>query len=104
MLTPRSARLLSSTAAGKDTSLQDAHFDEFMPRGKLPETAGPLWFKVLQTCESGSLDWSDVPASGRSAKGLPSPAVLLDVTGQDAAAVSTPALPVGVQAPGAHQH
>jgi len=96
--------VVSWTATRKETALQDAHFDEFMLRGKLPETAGPLWFKVLQTCESGSNDWSDVPASGRSAKGLPSPAVLLDVTGQDAATVSTPALPVGMHAPGAHQH
>lgn len=96
--------VVSWTAAGKDAALQDAHFDEFVLRGKLPETAGPLWFKVLQTCESGRNDWSEIPASGRSAKGLSSPAVLLDVTGQDAAAVSTPALPGGMHAPGAHQH
>jgi hypothetical protein len=23
-----------------------------------------MWFKVLQTCEKGSLDWAEVPASG----------------------------------------
>ncbi|SFB75342.1 hypothetical protein SAMN05216344_102266 [Polaromonas sp. OV174] len=72
--------VVSWTAASKDAALQDAHFDEFMLRGKLPETAGPLWFKVLQTCESGSMDWSEVPASGASAKGLKSPAALLEVT------------------------
>ncbi|CAN5135613.1 YcnI family protein [soil metagenome] len=87
------------TAASKDAALQDAHFDEFMLRGKLPETAGPLWFKVLQTCENGRNDWSETPASGSSAKGLKSPAVLLEVTAQEAS--STPAT---VHAPGAHQH
>lgn len=73
--------VVSWTAASKEAALRDAYFDEFMLRGKLPETAGPLWFKVLQTCESGSLDWSDVPAAGASAKGLKSPAALLEVTG-----------------------
>jgi hypothetical protein len=48
-------------------------------RGKLPESAGPLWFKVLQTCDSGSNDWSDVPASGTSTQGLKFPAVLLEI-------------------------
>ena len=89
------------TAASKQAALQDVFFDEFTLRGKLPETAGPLWFKVLQTCESGSNDWSEVPASGSSAKGLKSPAVLLEVTGPEAAAASKPAM---VHAPGAHQH
>ncbi|CAM3573851.1 YcnI family protein [Polaromonas hydrogenivorans] len=88
------------TAAGKEAALQDAFFDEFVLRGKLPETTGPLWFKVLQTCESGSNDWSETPASGNSAKGLKSPAVLLEVTGPEAAAP----MPAMVHAPGAHQH
>ncbi|MBH2043147.1 MAG: DUF1775 domain-containing protein [Comamonadaceae bacterium] len=94
--------VVSWTAASKDAALQDAHFDEFMLRGKLPETAGLLWFKVLQTCESGSNDWSETPVSGSSAKGLKSPAVLLEVTAQDAAVA--PSAPATVHAPGAHQH
>lgn len=80
---------ISWTAASKEAALQDAWFDEFALRGKLPETAGPLWFKVLQTCESGSADWSEVPATGTSTKGLKSPAPLLEVT---AAAAATPAV------------
>ena len=95
--------VVSWTAAGKEAALQDAHFDEFVLRGKLPETAGPLWFKVLQTCESGSNDWSEVPASGSSAKGLKSPAALLEVTGPEAAAAAAP-MPAMAHAPGAHQH
>ena len=77
------------TAASKDSALPDAHFDEFVLRGTLPAEPGPMWFKVLQTCEKGSWDWSEVPASGTSTKGLKAPAALLDI------------LPGG---PGGHQH
>ena len=94
--------VVSWTAVGKDAALQDAHFDEFVLRGKLPETGGPVWFKVLQTCASGSNDWSEVPAPGASVKGLKSPAVLLEVIGPDATA-ATP-MPAMVHVPGAHQH
>ncbi len=97
--------VVSWTATSKEAALQDAHFDEFTLRGKLPETAGPLWFKVLQTCESGSNDWSETAASGSSAKGLKSPAALLEVTGPEAAAAApAPAKPAMAHAPGAHQH
>lgn len=100
--TAEDVSVVSWTAASKEAALQDAFFDEFVLRGKLPESAGPLWFKVLQTCESGSSDWSEVPAPGSSAKGLKSPAVLLEVTGPEAAAAApTPAM---AHAPGAHQH
>lgn len=89
--------VVSWTAASKEAALQDAYFDEFTLRGKLPDAAGPLWFKVLQTCESGSIDWSEVPASGTSAKGLKSPAALLEVTGPASVAeLSAPGQPVQV--------
>ncbi|MES2386251.1 MAG: YcnI family protein [Pseudomonadota bacterium] len=71
--------LVSWQAAGKDAALPDAFSDEFVLRGKTPEAAGPLWFKVLQTCENGRNDWSDIPASGLSTHGLKFPAVLLQV-------------------------
>lgn len=73
--------LVTWTAASKEAALQEAYFDEFMLRGRLPEAAGPMWFKVLQTCDSGSNNWSEVPASGTSTQGLKSPAALLEVTG-----------------------
>lgn len=87
--------VVSWTAASKEAALQDAHFDEFMLRGKLPEAAGPLWFKVLQTCENGRNDWREIPAAGASLKTVNSPAVLLEVT-------AVP--PAAGHAPGAHQH
>jgi uncharacterized protein YcnI len=66
-------------AASPEAALPDAFFDEFVLRGKLPASSGPLWFKVLQTCENGSNDWSEIPASGISTQGLKSPAALLEV-------------------------
>ena len=68
------------TAATPADMLVDAHYDEFVVRVQLPERAGPLWFKVLQQCERGQNDWSEVPASGTSIQGLESPAALLNVT------------------------
>ena len=50
--------VVSWTAASKDAVLPDAYVDEFMLRGTLLHASGPLWFKVLQTCENGSQDWS----------------------------------------------
>jgi uncharacterized protein YcnI len=67
------------TAATQATALPDEQFDEFAFMGRLPDQAGPLWVKILQTCESGHNDWSEVPATGTSTRGLKSPAALLDV-------------------------
>lgn len=66
-------------ATSKEASLPDAQFDEFAFMGRLPDQAGPLWVKVLQTCENGQNDWSDIPAKGTATRGLKFPAVLLDV-------------------------
>lgn len=71
--------LVSWHAVNREAALADAHYDEFVLRGKLPAQATPLWFKVLQTCDSGRNDWSELPATGTSTQGLKSPAVLLDV-------------------------
>ena len=67
------------TAAAKENWLPDAYYDEFVLRGGLPAAAGPVWFKVLQTCEKGSIDWAETPASGTTTKGLKYPAALLEI-------------------------
>lgn len=74
------------TAASKDSWLPDAYYDEFVLRGGLPHAAGPAWFKVLQTCEKGSIDWAEIPAEGRSTKGLKYPAALLEIKAAEPAA------------------
>jgi uncharacterized protein YcnI len=70
---------ISWTANSKDSALPDAWYEEFVLRGTTPRQPGALWFKVLQTCEKGQNDWSQVPASGTSTEGLKSPAALLEV-------------------------
>jgi uncharacterized protein YcnI len=67
------------TAKGAENALPAAYYDEFVVRGTTPAKAGPLWFKVVQSCPKGSNDWVEVPASGSSTKGLKSPAALLEV-------------------------
>lgn len=66
-------------ATTREAWLDNAHFDEFVLRGRAPASAGPAWFRVQQLCEHGRWDWSQVPASGTSTQGLKSPAVLLEV-------------------------
>jgi len=74
------------TAASKDNWLPDAYFDEFVFRGGLAATAGPMWFKVVQTCATGSNQWVEIPAAGQSPHSLAAPAALLDVIGSGASA------------------
>lgn len=79
---------LSWAANNREAWLDDAHFDEFVLRGQLPAHAGPLWFKLEQICAEGQHDWSEVPASGTSTRGLKSPAALLEVVPATGAAAS----------------
>jgi hypothetical protein len=75
------------TAESPQTALPAAERAEFVLRGKVPGTPGTLWFKVKQTCDVGSTDWAEVPASGTSTAGLKSPAARLDVVAQGVATV-----------------
>ena len=76
-------REVSWTATSSETALPDAHFDEFILRGTLPSTPGPLWFKVAQVCRDGGKEvrreWAQMPKDGNDTKGLSSPAVRLQV-------------------------
>ena len=82
------------TAASKEAALLDDQFDEFSFMSRLPEQAGPVWLKVLQTCESGQTDWSEVPSSGTSTKGLKSPAALLMIKSDNAVVTSAAGITV----------
>jgi uncharacterized protein YcnI len=66
-------------ANGAENALPSAFFDEFVLRGTTPAKPGPVWFKVLQTCEKGSNDWTEVPVKGTDAHGLKAPAAFLEV-------------------------
>ena len=78
-------------AQSPEVFLADAHYDEFVLRGQTPAKPGVIWFKVQQICEKGELNWTDVPSTGSSAKGLKAPAARLEV------------LP-GLSGGGGHQH
>jgi uncharacterized protein YcnI len=67
------------TATSKDSYLPDGYYDEFVLRGGLPKKEGVMWFKVLQSCEKGVNDWSQIPAAGVDAHSLKSPAALLEI-------------------------
>jgi len=67
------------TAESAQAVLPGSEAGEFVLRGKLPAAPGVLWFKVLQTCDTGSTDWAQVPASGTSTEGLQNPAARLEV-------------------------
>ena len=73
------------TATSKDSWLADTHYDEFTLRGGLPKKDGAMWFKVLQTCDKGSNDWSQIPAAGVDTSSLKSPAALLEIIPSGAA-------------------
>ncbi len=80
------------TATAREHALPDAFFDEFVLRGGLPQDAQALWFKVLQTCETGRNDWTQIPAQGVSTQGLKFSAALLEL------------IPSGPAGQGGHQH
>lgn len=75
------------TAESPQTALPASERAEFVLRGKVPSTPGTLWFKVQQTCDVGSVDWAEIPASGLSTAGLKTPAARLDVVAQGVATV-----------------
>lgn len=68
---------ISWRAATPDAALPDDFFDEFAWMSRLPEQAGPVWIKVLQTCVKSQNNWADVPSSGTSTRGMKTPAALL---------------------------
>jgi uncharacterized protein YcnI len=66
-------------ASSKDFYLPNEQFDEFSFFTLLPAKAGPYWISVIQECTKGVNDWSELPVSGTSTKGLKSPAALLEL-------------------------
>jgi len=67
------------------TALPGAERAEFIVRGKLTDQPGPLYFKVLQTCDKGSADWAQLPGPGADKQAFP--AARLDVLAPGVAAV-----------------
>ncbi len=104
-ITMQANTLITWTAASQEAALQNSQIDEFALRGKLPDTAGPLWFKVLQTCSNDAggacNNWAEVPATGVPTKGLALPAALLEVT---APVALVPSVAPSAAMPPEHKH
>ena len=75
------------TAESPQNALPAKERAEFVVNGKLPSAPGPLWFKVLQTCDVGSTDWAQIPPNGTSTDGLTAPAPRLMVVAVGVATV-----------------
>jgi uncharacterized protein YcnI len=65
--------------AWHDGVLPDEQFDEFSISLKLPDRAGPVYFPIVQLCETGKSEWIEIPRDGQTARDLryPAPSVLL---------------------------
>ncbi|MFM0340480.1 YcnI family protein [Paraburkholderia fungorum] len=82
--------------------LPDSLYDSFGLVMKLPEAAGKtLYFPVVQTCESGRREWTEIPADGQSWHALHSPAPFVRLKAADAA---PPAAASSTDAEPAHVH
>ncbi|SMC81336.1 YcnI family copper-binding membrane protein [Polynucleobacter kasalickyi] len=63
----------------RNGNLPSEFYDEFVIVGQAPMTVGQYYWKVTQICESGKLEWSEVPAEGKTLKDFKNPAALLKV-------------------------
>ncbi|WP_187977345.1 YcnI family protein [Mycetocola sp. JXN-3] len=95
------AQRVGSVTYTAKTPLADGYRDAMVLQLQLPAEAGKtLTFPTLQTCETGSTNWSEIPAKGQSEEDLKAPAPSLVVTaaakdaghgGHDASATDTAA-------------
>ena len=57
----------------KGGPLLDSQYDEFSMQVKLPEAAGKYYFKVMQVCDKGRAEWSEVPSAPGAMMKFPAP-------------------------------
>ena len=67
------------TAKTKDDYLQDAQYDEFVLRAKLPSKSGMVYWPVSQVCEQGRTDWTQIPSADQKLSDLKTPAAALEI-------------------------
>lgn len=59
-------------------SLPNDQYDEFTVVGTMPE-AGTLYWPVIQSCEKGSGEWTQVPAPGQNPADLKNAALRMEI-------------------------
>lgn len=65
-------------------NLPNDWYDEFVFRGKLADTLEPgtvLYFKTVQICADGTVEWTEIPAEGQTRSDLTHPAPTLTISG-----------------------
>lgn len=67
------------TADGPQNALPAHERTTFDVTARLPAQAGTLWFKVLQVCDSGQVDWAEVPGVDGASEKPARPAARLEV-------------------------
>lgn len=67
------------TAKTDADKLPGDFYDEFALMARLPAQAGTLYWPVVQVCDEGRAEWTQVPSAGQSASDLKSPAAVLEV-------------------------
>jgi periplasmic copper chaperone A len=73
------ATRITWTAKGDADKLPSDFYDEFQLMAKLPAEPATLYWPVVQICDEGRAEWTQVPAAGQAASGLKSPAAVLEV-------------------------
>ena len=68
--------------------LPDEAFDDFSLLMKLPAAAETLVFPVIQTCENGESQWTEIPSSDARGERLSRPAATLRLIPADAASAA----------------
>jgi len=75
---------ISWKADSPASALSNEQKAQFIVRGKLDAKPGPLWFKVLQTCDVGSADWAQIPASDTAKPEFPAARLMVLAPGSAA--------------------
>ena len=65
--------------AWRGNKLDPEHFDEFTIVMRVPDTPGKRYFAVRQECEDAVVDWSAIPAEGKTTRDDKTPAAELEV-------------------------
>ena len=72
-------RRIRWTANTPADALPGNFYDEFVLQARLPGQAGVLYWPVAQVCETGRMDWAEVPVAGQKLHDLKSPAPALEL-------------------------
>jgi periplasmic copper chaperone A len=67
------------TARTPADMLATNHYDEFVLVARTPGAAGTIYWPVNQVCESGRIDWVEIPREGRKLSDLKAPAAALEI-------------------------